>query len=304
MDFSVLEDMFDEMDQDELEFDLKRKSNHRKWTPKNEYNVSLLALKVYEKCRSLFLTDHELVDLFVETTQDWYTSKNNHLFGWKEEVRIELMRYLNGKETDDESYELLYVLNIFVLEWVGPEGMFQILSSTKPAPESNAMLFLKIKERLVQAIKASDNDAKNAIRALLSKLQTSGQETDEAVISSAKMLIKQNEEEIETRHGRVKLADGSIREVSVTGQENYISHLNAEIVVLKEFLPSFLSADKIKEVLVLSSNKIQIDAAKNAGAAVGVAMRILKPIGAVEGNTVKDVVASIYGSHSSAENAN
>jgi uncharacterized protein YqeY len=91
----------------------------------------------------------------------------------------------------------------------------------------------------------------------------------------------------------VKLPDGSIREVAVSGQEEGIARLNAEIVVLKEFLPDFLSVEKIREVLAL--NKAEIDAAKNAGAAVGVAMKILKPIGAVEGTTVKDVVSSIYG---------
>lgn len=157
------------------------------------------------------------------------------------------------------------------------------------------MLYARLKERLTQAIKASDTNAKNAVRAALAKLQTSGQETDEAVISSIKMLIKQNEEEIETRNGRVKMADGTIREVSVSGQENEIARLNAEIVVYAEFLPDFLSADKIKEILVLPLHQLQINAARNAGAAIGVAMKILKPHGAVEGGTVKDVVAAIYG---------
>ena len=161
------------------------------------------------------------------------------------------------------------------------------------------MLFPKIKERLIQAMKANDANAKNAVRAILSKLQTSGQETDDAVISCVKMLISQNEEEIETRSGRVKITNPDkttyIREVAVSGQEEGIARLNAEIVVLKEFLPDFLSADKIREVLALPLNKSQVDAAKNAGAAVGVAMKILKPIGAVEGSTVKDVVSSIYG---------
>jgi hypothetical protein len=157
------------------------------------------------------------------------------------------------------------------------------------------MFYAKLKERLTQAMKASDTSAKNAVRAVLSKLQTSGQETDEAVISSVKMLIKQNEEEIETRNGRVKMPDGSIKEVAVSGQENEIARLNAEIVVYNEFLPDFLSADKIKEILALPLHQLHINAAKNAGAATGVAMKILKPHGATEGGTVKDVVAAIYG---------
>ena len=157
------------------------------------------------------------------------------------------------------------------------------------------MLFSKIKERLTQAMKASDTNAKNALRSLLSKLQTSGQETDEAVISAVKMLIKQTEEEIETRNGRIKMSDGSIKEVAVSGQEGQIERLNAEIKALKEFLPDFLSADKIKELLSLPLYLNQINDAKNIGAATGVAMKILKPLGAIEGTTVKDVVGAIYG---------
>ena len=156
-------------------------------------------------------------------------------------------------------------------------------------------LYVQVKERLTQAMRAGDTNAKNAIRVLLGKLQTAGQESDEAVISSVKMLIKQNEEEIETRSGHVKMSDGTVREVAVSGQEEGIQRLQAEIVILKEFLPDFLSADKIREILSQSENQSQINAAKNGGAAIGIAMKILKPIGAVEGTTVKEVVGSIYG---------
>jgi len=157
------------------------------------------------------------------------------------------------------------------------------------------LLYARLKERLTQAMKASDTNAKNAVRALLSRLQTSGQETDEAVISSVKMLIKQNEEEIETRNGRVAMPDGSIKEVAVSGQENEIARIIAQTLVFKEFLPDFLSVERIKEILTMPLHQTQINAAKNSGAATGVAMKILKPHGAVEGGTVKDVVTAIYG---------
>lgn len=157
------------------------------------------------------------------------------------------------------------------------------------------MLHEKLKERLRTAMKANDTSAKNAVRAILSQLQTVGKETDEAVISFAKMLIKQNEEEIETRNGRVKMADGSIKEVAVSGQENEIAALQREIVVYNEFLPDFLSVEKIREILNLPLHRLQINAAKSSGAAVGLAMKILKQLGAVEGGTVKNVIAEIYG---------
>lgn len=160
------------------------------------------------------------------------------------------------------------------------------------------MMYDDLKERLTLAIKANDKNAKNVFRAVLSKLQTSGKKNDEsdaAVISSIKMLVKQNEEEIETRNGRVIMPDGTVKEVAVTGQEDELARLKAEILVLREFLPDFLSADKIKEILTLPENQSQINAARNAGAATGVAVNILKSHGAVEGGTVKNVVQSIYG---------
>mgnify|MGYP000482239857 CR=1 FL=1 len=156
-------------------------------------------------------------------------------------------------------------------------------------------LMQQIKARLTQALKANDVPAKNAIRVLVGKLQMLGQDTDEAVISNLKSLIKQTEEEVETRRGNVKMADGTVMKVPVTNQETDIARLEAEIAVLKEFMPNFLSADQIKTILTAPENQQQVNAAKNAGAATGIAMKILKSHGAIEGNTVKDVVLSVYG---------
>lgn len=158
------------------------------------------------------------------------------------------------------------------------------------------MLYAKLRDRLTQAIKASDVNSKNAIRNLIAKLQTSGQETDEAVISSIKILIKQNEEEIEARSGRVTKPDGSVIEISVSGQEDNIARLHAETILYREFLPDYLDFDEIKEILLLPLNQTQINAAKSVGAATGLAMKLLKTVGEVEGATVKKVVETIYSS--------
>lgn len=153
------------------------------------------------------------------------------------------------------------------------------------------MLIDDLKTRLVVAMKAQDNVAKNAIRGILSKAQVSGKETDESIISYAKMLIKQNEEEIETRNGRVKMSDGSIREVAVSDQKELINVLNGEIKVLKEFLPIYLHEDQIREIL--SENLVEIKGAKTGGASIGIAMKILSKHGPVEGGVVKKVISSL-----------
>lgn len=153
------------------------------------------------------------------------------------------------------------------------------------------MLIDDLKTRLVVAMKSKDSIAKNAIRGVISKAQVSGAETDESIVSFVKMLIKQNEEEIETRSGRVKMSDGSIREVAVNNQEELIHVLNEEIKVLKQFLPVYLSEDKIREIL--SENLIEIKSAKTGGASMGIAMKIMKKHGPVEGETVRKIVSSL-----------
>lgn len=157
-------------------------------------------------------------------------------------------------------------------------------------------LLKQVQARLLIAMKASDTPAKSACRMLLSKVQTGNTVADEQVISATKSLIKQNLQDIEARKGHVTMDDGTVKEVAVTAdQQAAIPDLEAQNVVLNSFLPSFLSADKIREILTLPLHQSEINAAKNAGAATGVAIKILKPHGAVEGITVKEVVASLYG---------
>lgn len=158
-------------------------------------------------------------------------------------------------------------------------------------------LVAQVQARLTQAMKAGDGPAKSACRMLLSKVQTSNTVSDDQVISATKSLIKQNGDEIEARRGKVRMPDGSIKEVAVTAdQQAAIPDLEAQNVVLNSFLPSFLSADKIREVLSLPLHLSEIKACKNAGAATGTAIKILKPHGATEGGTVRQVVAELYNS--------
>ena len=146
------------------------------------------------------------------------------------------------------------------------------------------------------AMKATDTPAKSACRMLLSKVQTGNTVTDEQVISATKSLIKQNADDIEARRGHVSMPDGTVKEVAVTAeQQAVIPDLEAQNVVLNSFLPTFLTADRIREILTLPLHQSEINASKNAGAATGVAIKILKPHGAVEGVIVKEVVASLYG---------
>jgi len=124
------------------------------------------------------------------------------------------------------------------------------------------------------------------IRVLIGRLQTleanQGKAlTEDQEISIVKSLIKQNNEEIADRQGHEQYIET-------------IAKLKAENVILETYLPYFLPAEQIKATLWMPENLSQIIAAKNDRAATGVAMRILKPIGKVDGQMVSDIVTEVY----------
>jgi len=142
----------------------------------------------------------------------------------------------------------------------------------------------RVKENLTKAMKARNSIEMGALRMLLASMQTleatQGESLNESQgISLVKKLINQNNEEISARAGHDEYSDT-------------IAKLQAENVVLGTYLPNFLSSEKITEIL--SDHLPRMSSAKSSGAAVGVAMKILAPHGAVEGKTVKDVVDILY----------
>jgi len=156
-------------------------------------------------------------------------------------------------------------------------------------------LLQKVKSDLASAMKSNDANAKGALRILLAKIQTSGQDSDEFIISTAKSLIKQNQDEIDMRNGKVRLEDGSFKEVSVNAevQKPEIERLEVEKKIFSALLPQYLNEDQIREIV--KNNFIeQIKSAKNAGAATGMAIKMLKSYGHIEGETVKKVVNEIF----------
>lgn len=154
----------------------------------------------------------------------------------------------------------------------------------------------KLKEKLLQAVKGGDEPAKNVLRVLLSKVQQNNKYDDESVIAAARSLIKQDTEEISTRQGNVTI-DGTIKKVEVSNQEADIERLGKEIETLKQFLPNYLSEETVKAILLTKMDELK--ATKDAGAATGVAMRILKNHGPVEGGTVKKIVGELWQTSSS-----
>lgn len=124
---------------------------------------------------------------------------------------------------------------------------------------------------------------------LLSNIQTSeanhGPLNEDQFISVVKKVIGQNEEEISVRRTRNSSDDVAT-----------IAKLEAENTVFSAYLPTFMSENAIYDILNQPEILSQILAAPKVGAAVGIAMRTLKAHGKVEGETVKKIVESLYGS--------
>lgn len=147
-------------------------------------------------------------------------------------------------------------------------------------------MLAKLKENLTKSMKARNTLEMGVLRVLISNIQTleatQGKSlTEDQGISVVKKLINQNNEEIASR----------------TGHEQYVSNiekLNSENAILATYLPSFLAVEKIKDILSEEGNLSQIKAAKNAGQAIGIAIKLLKPFGAVEGQSVKDIATVLY----------
>lgn len=143
-----------------------------------------------------------------------------------------------------------------------------------------------VRQQLVAAIKGDKDTEKAALRVLLGEIQTAearqGSLSDEQAANIVRKIIKNNNETLEV-----------LRKNPSEQNNELASRLETENRILEQFLPQTLSPEEISQLLFQSEIRPQIIAAKNDGAAMGVAMKFLKDKGAVEGNVVKEVVAQL-----------
>ncbi len=139
------------------------------------------------------------------------------------------------------------------------------------------MLIDQLKADMMAAMKAKDTVAKEAMRTAIGEITKTGEEaTDERVTTVLRKMVKSNHEALEYAKGE--------------DAEN----LKRENELLGEFLPKALDVDEVLEIL--EAQKEAITAAGNAGQATGIAMKTLKPTGAVvDGKTVNLAVRRLRG---------
>ncbi len=141
-------------------------------------------------------------------------------------------------------------------------------------------LLPKIKQQVLEAMKAKDIVTKEVLRVLQGDIELAytrqGQAlTEDEEIKIIRKLIKSNQETL-----------------ALVKDPLMAEKLNREIVILEALLPRTLGVAEI--VKALEAVKDAIKAAGNDGQATGVAMKHLKPSGlAVEGKDVSEAVRQI-----------
>lgn len=75
-------------------------------------------------------TAKDLVDLFLNTTEYWYSSKDNALYGKRARVRAVLMAYLTKNQDVAKDNSEIYALNKFQREWLSDDGSETLFAAT------------------------------------------------------------------------------------------------------------------------------------------------------------------------------
>lgn len=136
-----------------------------------------------------------------------------------------------------------------------------------------------LKAAITQAVKDKDATARDVLRLALGEIQMAEVRggrapTDDEATAIVKKLVKSNEETL-----------------ALTSDDR-ADTLRREIAVLSSLLPKSLSVEQIVEAL--SSQAEALRAAKNDGAATGMAMKHLKTTGAVfDGKDVGEAVKKL-----------
>ena len=137
-----------------------------------------------------------------------------------------------------------------------------------------------LKAAITQAVKDKDATARDVLRLALGEIQMAEVRggkapTDDEAAAIVKKLVKSNEETL-----------------ALTSDTERADALRREIIVLSSLLPKTLSVEQLVEAL--SSQAEALRAAKNDGAATGMAMKHLKGTGAVfDGKDVGEAVKKL-----------
>ena len=160
-------------------------------------------------------------------------------------------------------------------------GKDQVLPTDLPdEPETFVSLQDDLQARVTAAMKSGDNATRDTLRTILGEakmeaVRRKGEVSDEVILTVVRKAVAGLKETI-------PLAKKDARDTT---------HQEAELALLESLLPRAWDRDAITAALAAHQNEIR--AAKNDGQAMGVAMKVLKSLGATTNpDDVKAAVAA------------
>ena len=148
------------------------------------------------------------------------------------------------------------------------------------------MLFKQIQSDLVAAMKAGDNEKKEALRYLVSAIKKEGIDKGEREDISddlAMSILKR----------QVKQLKDSIDQFTKGGRDDLVAAESASLKVVEAYMPAQMSEEEIKEVVLRMKTEIGVDDKSKMGMLMGRCMGELK--GKADGGVVKKVVEEVLG---------
>jgi uncharacterized protein YqeY len=149
------------------------------------------------------------------------------------------------------------------------------------------MLHDQIKEEIKSAMKARDEVRLQTLRGLASamtaEVMTKGRKpneklSDEEALAVIKRLVKQRQD--------------SIDQFRAGGREDLVASEEAEMAILKTYLPAKMPAEQIRAIAEAKKAELGVTDKAKIGILVGAVMKETK--GQADGNVVKEIVESLF----------
>lgn len=148
------------------------------------------------------------------------------------------------------------------------------------------MIQEKIRNELTEAMKARDEVRTTTLRGLLTAF------TNELVATKRKPDEKLPDDETITVISRAaKQRKESIEQFKAGGRDDLVQKEEAELVILKTYLPQMMSKDEIEKVAAAKKEELSVTDKSQIGLLMGAVMGELK--GKADGKDVKEVIDSL-----------
>lgn len=144
-------------------------------------------------------------------------------------------------------------------------------------------LVQRLNENMKQAMREKDKERLNVIRMVKASLQ------NEAINLGVSELSAEDELTILSRE--LKQRNESLKEFSEAGREDLVQKVEAEIVVLEEYMPAQLTGEELEDIVKQTIAELNATSKSEFGKVMGKVMPKIK--GKADGSSVRDIVQQL-----------